>query len=100
MKSNFQSAKKCSVCGQWSDWNMQASDTCEHCGAILDDAFLRTLQNETEPKKKNQIEIDFIQIYPTDSFLVKIGKRIILALQISFVAIVSFIIWFLTLLAG
>ena len=100
MKSSFQSAKKCSVCGQWSNWNMQATDTCEHCGAILDDAFLRTLTKETELKKKKQIEIDIIQVYPTDSLPVKIGKRIIQTLQISFIAIVSFIIWFLTLLAG
>lgn len=102
MSSNFHSAKKCSFCGQWSHWNQQPTDTCQHCGALLDDdTFLRAAAKEIEKRnRKKRIEIDIIQISPNDTLLVRIAKRIVQMLQITFIAIVSFIIWFLTLLAG
>jgi len=99
MASTFKSSKKCTHCGQWSAWNQKPTDTCEHCGALLDDrTLLREAAREAERKRKKGLDI--IEIYPSDSFLVKIGKRIGQAIQISFIAIVSFIIWFLTMLAG
>ena len=101
MVSTLKSSKKCPYCGQWSAWNQVPTDTCEHCGALLDDrTLLREAAREAERKNKKGIELEIIQIYPTDSLPVKIGKRFIQAIQISFIAIVSFIIWFLTLLAG
>ncbi|KAA5540364.1 hypothetical protein [Adhaeribacter rhizoryzae] len=101
MASTFKSSKKCPHCGEWSEWNQHPTDTCQFCGALLDDrTLLREAAREAESKNKKQLEIDIIEVYPTDSFFVKIGKRIIQAIQISFIAIVSFIIWFLTMLAG
>lgn len=101
MASTFQSSKKCPHCGEWSGWRQLPTDTCEYCGALLDDrTLLREAAREAELKKKKGLEIAIIQIEPTDSILVKIGKRLIQTIQISFIAIVSFIIWFLTLLAG
>ena len=101
MTQTFKPSKKCQHCGEWSEWKQQPTDTCQYCGALLDDrTLLREAAREAELKKKKGIAIDIIQIYPTDSFLVKIGKRLIQAIQISFIAIVSFIIWFLTMLAG
>lgn len=101
MTSTFKSSKKCPQCGQWSEWQQQPTDTCAHCGALLDDRILlREAAREAEAKTKNKFELKVIAINPTDSFLVKVGKRIIQAIQISFIAIVSFIIWFLTMLAG
>ena len=101
MASSFQSSKKCSNCGQWSDWNMEVTDRCQHCGALLSDkSSLDSASRETEPEVKEGFQLQLIQIYPTDSWFVVGVKRIVQALQISFVAIVSFIIWFLTLLAG
>ncbi|WP_146153626.1 hypothetical protein [Adhaeribacter arboris] len=103
MSQSFQSTKKCKNCGNWSPWNQQINDTCHFCGHLLDEeAFLAQAKAEAEAneKKPYQINIDLIKIYPTDSFLVKIGKRMVQAVQISFVAILSFILWFLTMLAG
>ena len=101
MATTFKSSKKCPHCGEWSEWKQQPTDTCQYCGALLDDrTLLREAAREAELRNNKSMEIDIIEVYPTDSFPVKVGKRIIQALQISFIAIVSFIIWFLTMLAG
>jgi hypothetical protein len=101
MAATFQSSKKCPHCGEWSDWNQQLSDTCQHCGALLSDqAFLSAAAREAEQQEKKGFEIGLIPIHPSDSWPVVVLKRLVQAIQISFVAIVSFIIWFLTMLAG
>jgi hypothetical protein len=101
MAAPFQSSKKCPGCGEWSDWNEALTDTCQHCGALLsDEAFLRAAAREAEQKEKKGFEIGLIPIHPGDPWPLVGAKRLVQALQISFVAIVSFIIWFLTLLAG
>lgn len=101
MASTFKSSKKCLYCGYWSEWNQKPTDTCEHCGALLDDEqLLRTAAREAEKNQKKSYEIDIIRIYPTDSTVTVFFKRIIQVLQYSFIAIVSFILWVLTMLAG
>ena len=101
MASTFKSSKKCLYCGEWSVWKQEATDTCEHCGALLDDEkLLRTAAREAAKNEKKGFELDIIEIYPTDSGFVVFYKRVIQALQYSFIAIVSFILWFLTMLAG
>ena len=101
MESTFKSSKKCPHCGQWSEWAQQPTDTCAHCGALLDDEnLLRTAAREAEKNEKKGFDLDIIQIYPTDAWYVVFYKRIFQVLQYSFIAIVSFILWFLALLAG
>jgi predicted amidophosphoribosyltransferase len=100
MPSTFQASKKCPDCGQWSDWNMEVTDTCQHCGALLSDRTSLNAASREAEENKEAFHIGLIQIHPADSWLVVAVKRMVQALQISFVAIVSFIIWFLTLLAG
>ncbi len=102
MAEGIKSSIKCRVCGEWSEWNQQPDDVCRHCGALLSDrSTLSAAAREAEQEKKgNVVEIGLIEIYPTDSKLVKFFKRMIQAVQLTFVAILSFIIWFLTLLAG
>ena len=101
MAANFKSSKKCPFCGQWSEWNQETTDTCEHCGALLDDEkLLRAAAREAAKNEQKKFDIDIIQIYPTDSGFVVFYKRIIQALQYSFIAIVTFILWFLAFVAG
>jgi hypothetical protein len=101
MASTFKSSKKCPHCGEWSEWNQQLTDTCEHCGALLDDEkLLRAAAREIEQNEQKGFDLDIIQIHPTDSGIVVFYKRIVQALQYSFIAIVTFIIWILALLAG
>ena len=103
MSESFKSVKKCKNCGNWSPWQQNINDTCHFCGHLLDEeAFLAEAKAEADAEEdnKNKINIDLIKIYPTDSFPVKMGKRLVQAVQLSFVAVLSFILWVLTLLAG
>jgi hypothetical protein len=101
MSIPFQSSKKCPECREWSDWNQQITDTCQHCGALLSgQEFLHAAAREAEQQENKGFGIGLIPIHPTDAWPVVVLKRLVQAIQISFVAIVSFIIWFLTMLAG
>ena len=96
------SSRKCANCGQWSLWNQQPEDLCEHCGAILDPQGLRArkLQEEEDFRQKQNINIALIEIFPYDSAFTRFWKRIVQGLQITLMAIISFIIWLVTVLAG
>jgi hypothetical protein len=99
--SDFKPSKKCPNCGQWSEWNQQASDTCQHCGALLDDEnLIRTAAREAEKSEQKGFDLDIIQIHPNDAWYVVFYKRIIQGLQYSFIAIMTFILWVLALIAG
>ncbi len=100
---SFQSAKKCKNCESWSPWNQQLNDTCHFCSQLLDEeAFLAQAKTEAEANERKPygMNMDLNQINPTDSFLVKTGKRFIQAIQISFIAVLSVILWVLTMVAG
>jgi hypothetical protein len=101
MADTFQSSKKCPQCGEWSDWNGLVTDVCQHCGTLLSDkSSLSAAARAEEQQEKKEFEIGLISIHPGDSWPVVIAKRLVQAIQISFAAIVSFLIWFLTMLAG
>jgi len=101
MESTFKSSKKCPNCGQWSEWDQQPTDTCEHCGALLDDeTLIRTAAREADRKEDKGFDLDIIQIHPTDAWYVIFYKRIIQVLQYSFIAIMTFILWVLAFIAG
>ena len=78
------------------------ADLCEHCGSILDEkAFIRQVKEEEEEQaEKNRFNLTLIPIYPEDSRLVVFFKRIVQGFQLAFMAILSFILWLIALLAG
>jgi transcription initiation factor TFIIIB Brf1 subunit/transcription initiation factor TFIIB len=94
--------KKCPNCGQWTVWNQSVEDICQHCGAVLDEEGLRRRAQKEEEKEKQaeRFNLVMIEIYPTDGPFTVFYKRIIQAFQITFMAILSFIIWLVTILAG
>ncbi|MGV3504781.1 MAG: hypothetical protein ACO1O1_13820 [Adhaeribacter sp.] len=96
-----ESSKKCPACGEWSAWTLSPADRCQHCGALLaDQSTLSAASRKEEKQERKKFEVGLIEIYPTDSWPLVLVKRVVQVVQISFVAIVSFIIWFLTMLAG
>jgi hypothetical protein len=96
------SSRKCPSCGQWSGWKQHPDDRCEHCGNVLDPKALkaRQVREEEELRQKQHLNIALIEIYPYDSGLTRFGKRMVQGFQISLLAIISFIIWVVTILAG
>lgn len=93
--------KICPRCGQWSEWTGNPTDLCEHCGSILDErGFIRQMKEEEEQADKKRFDITLIEIYPEDSRLVVFFKRIGQGFQLTFMAILSFILWLIALLAG
>ena len=96
------STRKCPNCGLWSDWNQHPDDLCQHCGAVLDPQGVRArqLQEEEAFRQQKNINIALIEIYPYDSAFTRFWKRIVQGFQLTLMAIISFIIWVVTVLAG
>jgi hypothetical protein len=96
------SSRKCPSCGQWSGWHQQPDDRCEHCLAILDPQGVKARQEQENEalRQKNMINLNLIEISSYDPPFTRFYKRIIQGFQLTFFAILSFIIWFVTIMAG
>jgi hypothetical protein len=95
-------SKKCPNCGEWSDWNQNPTDRCEHCGSILDPVAVarQEAREERRQEEADRFTVKFIEINPDDPWYLQIIKRMGLGIQIAFVSIVSFILWLIAILAG
>jgi hypothetical protein len=88
---------KCPKCGEWQPTNGKSEAQCVFCDAFLHpDKRMR----EIEIKKRELVKPFFIIIKQDDQWYIKIAKFTFNAVQLVFVSIVSFIVWFVTLLAG
>jgi hypothetical protein len=88
---------KCHQCGNWSQGSVE---NCEVCGVILDkNVYLKSISEERNPKEKSS-RPDFFIINKEDGVLLVIWKRILQAGYLVFMAIMSFIIWFVALFSG
>jgi methionyl-tRNA synthetase len=98
----MKSSRKCPGCGQWSEWNELPDDKCQHCGNTLDPQGLKARQEQEAEalRQKQHLNLALIEIYPHDSATTRFGKRIVQAAQLTLMAIISFIIWLVTVLAG
>jgi hypothetical protein len=93
-------SKKCPHCGFWSRWQQRADDRCERCGLYLDAPRMRSEQQREALANEPLPSFMRIEIKPDDSPTMRFFKRIIQGGQLAFGALVSFVVWFLTLLAG
>lgn len=81
---------KCKNCGEWST-HTEENPVCPNCQT----AFLVVTESEKESLERRRTAGEIkIQIKETDSLIVAIFKHIFNAVQIVFIAIVSFIVWF------
>lgn len=94
------SSKKCPHCGFWGNWQQRAEDRCERCGLLLDAPRLRSEQAREAQAKEPLPEFLQITINPDDGPVLRFFKYIVRGGQLAFAALVSFMIWLLTLLAG
>ncbi|SDL36147.1 hypothetical protein SAMN05421823_105297 [Catalinimonas alkaloidigena] len=94
--------KKCPSCGEWSPWLQKPDDRCFYCDALLDPRAHTIEQEraEQEAENKKKIEAIVLPIHPEDGFFARLGKRVFNVVQLVFVAILSFFIWLITVMAG
>jgi hypothetical protein len=94
--------KKCHSCGQWSEWTHHTSDKCVHCGEVLDKVALEmeTRKNESDSIQLKKIENSFLTIKDSDNWPMVFIKRIANIANAIFIAIMGFLVWLTTTIAG
>jgi hypothetical protein len=92
------STKKCPVCQQWSRWQQQAHDRCEHCGELLDP------RTHAEAQQAAIFGHHFHQLNATArrgrGGLVWLFKTMVRGGQLLFIAVIGFIVWLVTAIAS
>lgn len=93
-------SKKCPHCQQWSTWQHSPNDRCEHCGELLDPRAQQSAIQRTELENQKTSSFILMEIKPDDKGVARFFKTIIRGGQLAFAAILSFIIWLVTVAAG
>ena len=85
---------KCNSCNEWV---VAESDVCPRCGAAFEHKV-----DEIEKEQRSKIDLSpkLIHISEDDHWLLYGIKKVVRFFQIIFYAILSFIIWFITMAAG
>ncbi|SDD46799.1 hypothetical protein SAMN04488104_103145 [Algoriphagus faecimaris] len=91
--------KKCPHCGKWSNWEMNVTDRCEHCGQTLGGKDLENQEKREKDKLKNEEDWLF-NIHENDSSIVVGLKKVGNFFYTIFMAIISFILWLIAALPG
>lgn len=94
------SSKKCPHCGFWSNWQQRADDRCERCGLLLDAPRLRSEQKREAQAQEPLPAFLQIALSPDDGPLLRFFKHVVRGGQLAFGALVSFLLWLVTILAG
>jgi hypothetical protein len=94
--------KKCHICGHWSGWTHHNNDLCIHCGKLLDEEALgfEIRKNEMDAIQVKKIEESFLTIKESDKWPTVFVKRIANVANAIFIAIMAFLVWFTTAIAG
>lgn len=94
------STKKCPHCQQWSSWQQGPGDHCEHCGELLDPRAQQSAINRQKAANQKMPSVMLIEIKPDDGLVVRFFKHIVRGGQLTFAAIIAFIVWLVTVLVG
>lgn len=91
------SQKKCPHCGEWTVWQVGADDVCTHCGQLLS-THLR--EKEARAKRILATPTGIFPINETDGLFLKVGKRTLNYAHVAFMAVVGFVMWFITVVVS
>ncbi|MGF1637911.1 MAG: hypothetical protein ACFCUU_12620 [Cyclobacteriaceae bacterium] len=84
------SKKKCPQCGEWSVWNENPNDTCEHCGSVLDLKSVKRMEIRAEAKALSKEKWIFA-IKDSDNGFMRFLKQVGNTTYMVFMVILSFI---------
>lgn len=93
-------SKKCLHCQQWSTWHHSPDDRCEHCGELLDARAQQSAIERAELENQKTSSLILMEIEPEDKGAKRFFKTIVRGGQLAFAAILSFIVWVVTVAAG
>lgn len=99
-KPPLSATKRCPHCGQWSAHQLRPDDRCEHCHELLDPFGPERAAQAEKAWKWELPPTMLIPIPATDPAWLRGLKYVVRGGQLLFAATVSFIVWFLTMLAG
>lgn len=91
--------KKCPHCQQWSDWDQDIEDTCEHCGQKLSLMEIQRNQKREEERIANEQKWMFYIQKSDPPFMVFLKKAGNLFYTV-FMAIMTFLLWLIAALPG
>ena len=93
-KNIFISEQKCEHCGEWTDGT---EEYCQHCTKRLNE---ERLKKEKIRHENTKFDIILIKIHPTDHPVIVFFKKIIQYIQIVYFAILTFILWLISMGPG
>lgn len=93
-------SKKCPHCQQWSTWHHNPEDRCEHCGGLLDPRARQSAIQRAELESQKTSSVILMEITDEDKGAKRFFKTIVRGGQLAFAAILSFIVWVVTVVAG
>ena len=93
--------RKCPSCGTWNNDN----DFCKQCGMAISPKELEKLevvkrQTFSDKVKKTMVDKGFIRFKNSKNPFLRELYKILYGFWVVYMAIISFILWFITLLAG
>lgn len=91
--------KKCPHCGEWSAWNGDMRDACDHCGKPLGGRDLDYQEKRDADTKRNEEQWIFY-IKESDSEAVKLAKQVGNFFYTIYMGIITFIAWLIAVLPG
>jgi|GEM_PF-5181053 len=71
------STKKCPHCGQWTSWQQQPDDRCEHCQQTLEPHRVANDQARQALDAKSGPNLVLIDINPDDPLPLRLAKYVI-----------------------
>lgn len=95
---------KCPSCKKFSHSDGTAEATCEHCGAYLDPVEVKSKQKYEEEKRQAELKhehpVFWVNVKPGDGAFRASFVRFVQGAQIVYMAIISFILWIVAIIAG
>lgn len=95
----MQSEKKCENCGKWTTWTQALSDTCEHCGELLQAEELTRISKIQQEEKEYQDNI-FYHPKEGDGPFMFVTRKVAMVLHMVFAAITWAFMWFTVTFSG
>lgn len=99
-EEEFIATKKCPHCQQWSVWQQQPDDRCQHCGQLLDPRTHAEEAGREAAGPPPPAGLRWLQIQPDDGAAVRFLKTIGQGGQWLFAAVVGFFVWLVTMMAA